>query len=32
MSKNPDMLGFSNKQIEEYAEAARAKKLSWAER
>jgi len=27
MSKNPDMLGFSNKQIEEYAEAARAKKL-----
>src|SRR5882672_6997692 len=27
MTKNPDMLAFSNKQIEEYAEAARAKKL-----
>src|SRR6266404_5565455 len=28
MSKNPDMLGFSNKQIEEYVQAGQARKLS----
>lgn len=28
--KNPDMLGFSNRQIDSYVEAAREKNLGWA--
>ena len=32
MSKNPDMLAFSNNQIDEYVKAGQARKLSWAER
>ena len=32
MSNDPDMLAFSNRQIDEYVEAARARNLSWTVR